>query len=329
MTDHLRMACTGTSGIKSIEVTESYTQAVVNAEVTCTTHSLAIGDLVTVSMGTDVVYTTMITNGIVKKIVTRAPEFDYVITIQDQLSLAVDFFIASDDPNNPYKAHNIEASALAVYLLGLAGITSVVSETTIFTYGTVGDGVPVNLVSVWSMVDTISRVCGFTTYCDASGVIHFRERKPYVTTSDTVSTHSYTTGNGGDILTIEYDRNTEGLINRVVVYGGVGNTVHSTAEAASPYLPAGFFKATVVAHPLIDNQAAADATANLNLEMFNRLTETVSIQVKGNPTVRVRDIVDVTESFTGLTSSTLWLVFGITHTISQTEGFSQKITLIK
>lgn len=329
MTDHLKMACTGCSGIKSIEVRESMTQATVNAEINCVSHTLSIGDIVTVSMGTDTNYAAMITNGVVKKVLTRFPESDYTITVQDALSLAVDYFIASDDPNTPYMAHNIEASALAVYLLGLAGITGVVASTTIFTYGTVDPGVPINLVSVWSMVDTISRVCGFTTYADAAGVVHFVERKPYVTASDTVSTHSYTTGNSGDILTVEYDRNTEGLINRVVVYGGVGNTIHSTAEAVSPYLPAGFFKTTVVAHPLIDNQAAADATAALNLELFNRLTETLNLDVVGNPTVRVRNIVDVTEGFVGLTSSTKWLVFSITHTISNSEGFSQKMTLIK
>lgn len=328
MTLHLKMAATGCSLIKSIEVREAMNQATVNVEVTCAAHSLSIGDSVDVAMGTDANYATMLQGGIVKKILTRVPDFDYVITIQDRLSRAVDYFIASDDPNAPYAASNIKAEDLVVYLLGLAGLTGVLASPTIFTYGTVAP-VPINLLSAWSMVDTISSVCGFTTYCDSTGVIHFVERKPYVTASDTVSTHSYVTGDGGDILSVEYDRNVENLINRVVVYGGVGNSVHATASAVSPYLPSGFFKTTVVAHPLIDNQTAAQATADLNLEMFNRLTETVSLNAAGNPNVRIRQIVDVTEGFVNLDASTLWLIYGMQHTCSLAEGFSQKLTLVK
>jgi len=279
-------------------------------------------------MGTGSYSTTVMTGGIVRKIITRFPQNDYVITIQDRLCRAMDYFIASDDPNNPYKATNIKAEDLVVYLLGLAGITGIVASPPSFTYGSVSP-VPINLISVWSMVDTISKVCGFTTYCDATGTIYFRERKPYITTSDTTSTHSYTTGGSGDILGIEYDRNTEGLRNRIVVYGGLTNNIKSTAQASSPYLPTDFYQTLSIGHPLIDNQPAADATAALNLEIFNRLTETVSLHVVGNPGVRINNIVDITESFTGLNSTQKWLVNGSTMTMSKSAGFEQQLTLIK
>lgn len=327
--DHLVMTATNCSNIKSITLTEAASQAVVNVEVNCATHSLSIGDSVNVGMGVVGNSATVMTGGIVRKIITRRPQADYVITVQDKLCRAVDFFIASDDPLNPYKAYNIKAEDLVVYLLGLAGIGSVSASSTIFTYGVVAPGVPINLTSVWQMVSTISQVCGFTTYCDAGGTVHFVERKPYITGSDTVSSHSYTTGNSGDILNISYDRNTENLRNRVVIYGGVANNIRSTAQATSSYLPAGFYKAMVLANALIDSQTNADATASLNLTMFNRLTETVSLTVKGNVGVRINQIVDCTESFTGLNSSILWLVNGNTMTISQQDGFSQQLTLIK
>lgn len=323
---HFQFSCTGVTAIKSIELRESYNQATVNAEVVCTAHSLSIGDSVDIVMGRVGSSNTMMTGGIVRKIITRVPEFDYQITVQDILSQAIDFAIVSDDPQAPYTATNIKAEDLLVYLLGLASITGVSAASTVFTFGTVKP-VPINLVNVWTMIELINRISGYTTYADAAGTVHFVDRPAYITAGDVTSVHSYVTGTGGDILDIEYDKNTEQLINRVVVYGGDGNTIHSTASAVSPYLPAGFYKTMVLAHPLLSNQATVDATSALNLEIFNRLTENVNMTVKGNSAIRIRSVVDVTESFTQLTGN-LWLVYGITHTISK-SNFIQKMTLVR
>lgn len=319
-------SCTGCSRVRSIELREAINQATVNAEIVCESHTLSIGDSVDVAMGTSLQSNTMITGGIVRKIIARTPEFDYQITVQDALCRSIDYAIVADDPQHPYEATNIKAEDLLVYLLGLAGITGVDAASTVFTFGTV-QPVPINMVNVWTMIEMINRISGYTTYCDAAGTVHFVDRPAYITTGDTVSTHSYATGNSGDILTIEYDQNTEQLVNRVVVYGGVGNTVHATAEATSPYLPVDFFKTMVLAHPLVDNQASVDATAALNLEIFNRLTENLNLTVKGNSSVRVRDVVDVTEGFTEMAGD-LWLVYSITHSLSK-QGFEQKITLVR
>lgn len=309
--------------IKSIEFREGLSQATATCEVVCADTDLSIGDLVTVVIQGE----TVMTDGVVRQIVQRVPQYDYVVSIQDKLCLAVDYFIVPDNPASPYLATNIKAEDLVEDMLEAAGLTLADKGTTIFTYGT-AEPVPIKLVSAWNMIETIGRVTGFTTYADAAGDIHFVERKTYVTASDTVSIHSFTTGSGGDILDIEYERSTKNLINRVVVYGGVSNEISYTAQASSPYLPAGFYKSMVVAHPLIDNLPAATATADVNLEMFNRLTETVSLKSTGYPEHRARQIVDITESFTGLTSSTLWLIFDVRHTLSA-GGLESNYTLVR
>lgn len=322
MTIDLDASVTGVTGLKSVEFREGMSQATATVEVVCTAHSLSVGDSVDVTlMGESVMV-----GGFVRKIIERKPQFDYVISIQDILSRALDYFIVSDDPNDAYEAINIKAEDLVEVMLDMAGLTLTQKDVTIFTYGT-ADPVKINLVSSWSMIETINRVTGFITYADADGLIRFVERPPYVTASDTVSVHSFTTGSG-DIIEIDYTRSTSGLCNRIVVYGASGSNIFYTAQAVSPYLPSGFYKSIVVAHPLIDSMATAIGTANVNLAIFNRLTETVTLRALGSAVRRAREIVDITESFTGLTSATKWLVFDVRHTLAE-AGFESNYTLVR
>jgi len=320
------MSVTGCSSIKSIDIRDGMSQGPVIVEVTCVAHALSIGDLVDVEIGYTGDSDVYVTGGTVRKIIIREPDHTYTITIQDKLGQAIDFMIAPDNPNAPYQAINIEASALVVVLLGMASITGVDTDTTIFTYGTAGP-VDIKLVTVWQMVETICGFTGFSCYCDGAGTVHFKDRPAYITAGDTVSTHSFTTGASGDIIQIEFDQNAEQLRNRVVVYGFVGGGVYATASAASPYLPVGFYKTLVVAHPLIDNLTAAQGTADLNLETFNRLTETVSLQARGDSSLRARQVVDVTEAWTGL-SADIFLIFGVHHILSE-SGFVTEVTLVR
>lgn len=323
----LSMSCTGVSSIKAIDFRDGMSQGPAVAEITCVAHTLEIGDLVDISFGYTGSEETFITGGTVRKIIAREPEHNYTITVQDKLGQAVDFFIAPDNPNTPYQAINIKAEDLVVALLAMASITGVDVDTTIFTYGT-ANPVDIKLVTVWQMVETIGRITGFDTYCDGAGVVHFKDRPAFVTASDTVSSHSFAVGNSGDILSIEYDKSSEQLRNRVVVYGGIGNAVYYTTSAVSPYLPAGFYKTMVVAHPLIDNLTAAQGTGDANLLMFNRLAETTSLQTKGVASIRGRSIVDVTEPFCGMDDTVKWLCFGSHHSISET-GFYSEFTLVR
>ncbi len=321
----LSMTCTGVTAIKQIDFRDGMGQGPAVVEIIATAHTLSVGDTVTVSFGYTGSTQTFITDGVVRKIITRVPDYNYAITIHDKLGRAVDYFMASDNPDSPYLATNIEASALVVALLALAGVTPVTATTTIFTYGTRG-AVKINLVSVWGMVEQIDRITGYDTYVNGAGTVFFADRPPYITASDTVAAYSFTAGSSGELISAEYDRNVEFLRNRIVVYGGPG--IFYTASAISPYLPAGFYKTLVVGHPLIDNQTAAVSTGDANLITFNRLTQTLQISTLGVASIRARAVVDVTESFTGFTSATKWLVFGSHHLISQ-SGYTCEFSLVR
>lgn len=321
----LYLTATNTSGIKEIVHKESYGQASSTSDVIATTTTLNVGDTCTIDLGYADEHAPTITNGVVKKVVTREPEHDYVITVCDKMISAVDYFMASDNPQSPFMADNISGEQLVINLLAQAGITGVIADATGFTFA-VQSPKAINLISAWDAVDNICRICGFIAYADAAdGSIHFTQRKPYIMGGD-ASIHTFTRGNTGDILNISYAKSDEKLRNKVTVYGAPG--IFYSASAVSPYLPSNFYKTLLVSHELIDSLAQAIATANVNLTMFNRLTETCRLATKGIPSIHSRSIVDVTEPFTGLSAGTLWFTFGATHTITQ-SGYQCDLTLTK
>src|SRR3990167_5475319 len=299
-------------------------QPVVQADIVCTGLTAQIGDSCTIDLGEDADHGVVMTGGIVKKITQKRPGSDFDVTVYDILTRAVDHFIASDTPESPYTVSNRKAELLVGDLLALAGITAFTYDATIFTFGTdPNNPTKINLISPWNFIEHINRVCGFTTFADTGGSVQFRDRKPYIVGGD-VSEHTFTTGASGDILEIEYLKSDEGLRNRVVVYGAPGIT--KTVSAVSPFLPSGFFKTLVVAHEgLIVNQQTANDTADVNLTMFNRLTETVRLKSKGIRSVRCRDVVDITEAFTGFVNAK-FIVFAANHVISP-QGVSSDFTL--
>lgn len=325
MARELFFSGTGMTDIRDVTITESMAQASVTAEIICISHSLDIGDEVTLDFGYVDEHEVFITDGVVKEITWRRPEHNYLITVHDQLVKAADYFIVSDDPDAPLEVSNIEASALVGVLLNLAGITNYSGDSTIFTYA-VHQPNKINLVTAWQMIETVSRVCGCITYCQSDGQVRFTNRKPYIMGGDTTE-HEFTVGASGDIESISYLRSDEWLRNRIVVYGLNSAGVFANASAASPFLPGGFFKTLVVAHELIDTVEEAQRTADINLEMFNRLTETVSLSCIGIPSIHSRDIVEVTESFTGLANDQ-FVVFGTQHHLGA-EGYSMSLTLTR
>lgn len=317
------MSATGISGIKSMTLREDFGQPTVVVEIRCSAHSLELGSIVSsIAMGYTDENAVMMTNGIVKEITQRRPERDYVITVHDALVRAVDYFIASSDPDAPMTSSNESAEALVGRLLTLATIAGYTTEATGFTFGVV-DPVEINLISAWEEIDNINQICGFGTYCDSSGVVKFVRRSPFPETTESAE-HVFTTGDSGDILTIEYAKSDEKLRNRVVVYGGQG--IHAEAASPSDYLPSGFQKSMVIAHELIDTQGMADETAALNLTIFNRLTQTVTLKAKGKPTIRVRDIVGFTENFIGVSNQKMF-VHAAEHTIDRDSGYTMNLTL--
>lgn len=316
--------------ITEISISESMAQMSASAEIISTfAHPFftPIGTLVDIDIGYADEHSVCIKGGLVKHFVTRKPEFNHAYTVHDVLVKAMDNFIASDTPDTPYKATNIAAENLVGYLLTQSQITGYTVNFTGFTFGSVTP-VPINLVGAGDYIENINRITGFTTWADpVTGVVNFTTRKPYIVSGDEFQiAHTFAGGNDGDILGIEYAKSDEKLRNRIVVYGRPG--VAANASASSPYLPAGYFKTIVVAHELIDQQVDAQASANLNLTMFNRLTETVKLRAKGIPSIHARSIVAVSDGYTGLSSGTLWVVFAAKHTISK-AGYSMELTLVR
>lgn len=319
----LYATATGISGIKEVTVTESYGAASTIAEIVATGPITAqIGDLCTVDMGYVGNHQAMITNGRVKSITPRVPEFDFTITVHDKLSQAVDDFMAADDPEHPFEVFNRSGEGLVTDLLAHAGITGVTTQPTGFTFAVVGPS-PINLISAWDSVDDVCRITGFVCFVEPDGTVKFTQRKPYIVGGD-ASAHTFAGGNSGDILEISAPRNDDKLRNRVVCYGSPG--IHAVASASSPYVPSGFFKSLVVAHPLIDSLTQAQQTCNINLTMFNRLTESVRIQALGIPSLHCRDIVDVVEPFCNLSAGQLWFTHAVKHMITA-SGYSSEFTL--
>ena len=164
----------------------------------------------------------------------------------------------------------------------------------------------------------------YTSHNTETGTVYFAARKPYLVGGD-VTDFELTTGPTGNIQNINYTQSDEHIRNRVVVYGY--KDITKTLVGSSAYLPVGFYQTMVVAHEWIANQQAADNTATVNLTMFNRLTETLSITAKGDPNATARTIAEVTESFTGL-SAEQFVVFATRHNVSK-DGYSMDLTLVR
>lgn len=307
---------TDTTNITSVTVSESHNtpsaSLVVNAENT----TLGLGDSITVTLGYEGNSPSVFT-GWVKQIEKSVPDNTYVITCNDEMIKAVDFFIASSTPDSSYKRRNIAAEDLVEALLGMAQITSYVHDTTFFTFGITRD-VEVNLISAYDMSKTIADILAYSIWCDYSGTAHFQDRRPYVMDSDTSSA----TVSG--IIKIGHRVSDRDLRNRMVVYGAEG--IYAVAEAESPYLPAGFRKSVVIASPWIDDQTMAQNACDYNLDKLNRLTEEISVEIVGTPSLHARQVITISETHTGISGN--WYIFSCEHRWGE-GGYTTNLELRK
>jgi hypothetical protein len=187
-------------------------------------------------------------------------------------------------------------------LLNMAQITNYVHDTTYFSFGITRD-VEVNLLSAYDMCKTVADILAYSLWCDIDGVAHFQDRRPYVMGGDSpVKSLS-------GILKIIHRVSDRDLRNRIVIYGAEG--IYAVAEAESPYLPTGFRKSVVVASPWIDDQSMAEAACAYNLDKLNRLTEEISVEVLGDPSLHARQVVDVTDTHTGISGN--WYIYTAEH----------------
>jgi hypothetical protein len=282
-----------------------------------------MGDLVTINLGYVSDHTNMF-KGYVKKIERQRPENIIRITMNDLLIRAVDYFLAADDPQNPYQYNNITSLNLIKELLSLAGITNVTNTepTPVFTWGTNADGARFNLQSVAEACQFVAGISGNTLYYEISDdEVKFTNRKPYATDSDTPLA-TWTTGNNQQLTAITYEQSTDKTRNRVKVYGR-GN-ITALAEASNPYLVVD--QTLVIGHEMLDTQDIADGTATVNLELLNHLGETYTLDLEGIVGLHARQIYLLDESFTG-TSNRKVFVYQVSHSIDE-SGFISHVTAI-
>jgi hypothetical protein len=306
MANKLYATCTSTSGIISVSYSDSHVSATSTATVVAITTSLDIGDSVTVYIGYVGDNFKAIT-GYVKNLEYKEPEREYTISIANVLIRAVDFFIASSDPENPFSRQNISAEDLIGDLLELSGITNYSPESTSFTFA-INNPVEVNLTGCYDYCHFLANIIAFTLYADNSGVVHLINRRPYPVGAEAAD-YDFS-ADAINIIEVTYQKSDHDLRNKVIVYGTGG--IHAEASASSPYLPAGFYRTVVVAAPgVIDSQSMAQQSCNYNLEILNRLTEKVTITMEGMTGVVPRTIATIDIPTLGISGN--WYVYSIQH----------------
>ena len=315
----------GVNNLISVNVGSSHSSPVYNAVIKCESTTLDIGDSVTIDLG----YSTgtgRVFRGFVKQVDVSNPDGSITLTASSDLVRAIDYFIASNDPEQPFKRSNIKAEDLVRDILALAGLNNYQYTATNFTFG-VNSPVEVNLVSAYDFCKLIADILSWHLYDDTSGTVHFKNRKPYVMDGNS--------GQPGDIadvskktvtgkLKIQKTNSEKDLRNRIVVYGR--NGISAEAKQSSPYLPSGFYKTAVLASEWIDTTSMAQTAADYNLQMLNRLSTFASIEIVGDYEINARDVITVVDTFTGM--SGLWYVFSAEHRMSS-AGYITSLQLRK
>lgn len=307
MTDYLDCSATGCSNIQSAVVTDSYVASTSTATIICANSNRDVGDSIEVSLG----YTgnkPKVFEGYVKSVELKEPERLYTITAANVLIRAVDYFLASTNPDTPFSRNHISAENLVGDLMAEAGITNYTGQASGLTLG-IEDDIEVNLASAYDFSRFLADLLAFHIYADVNGKVHFDDTKPYPTGGGSVATLNKT-----NTISMVYSESDRDLRNRVVVYGSDG--IFASSQQSSPHLPSGFYKSVVIASPtIIHSSSVAKQIANYNLNKLNRLTKRVSIAAIGNPSIQCRDNVQVVNSDLGLNDTAF--VYSVEHNFSK------------
>lgn len=314
----LYKSVTNTTRPLSINITTGHSSATAVAQIEAESTSLSIGDSVSINMGfTD--NHSLLFSGYVKSVERKIPEGTYTIVANDEMIRAIDYFIASTNPETPFSRQNIRADIFIGQILELAGITNYSGDNPSFYYA-VSVPAEVNLVGAYDYCKQLADILAWHLYAKVNGQIRFLDRKPYVMGGDSSSATIY----DHNIISMVHTLSERDLRNRVVVYGL--NNVYAEAKATSPYLPAGFYKTTVIATDILDNKSYCQQAANYNLTLLNRLTESLSVEIEGNPNIVARDVITVNS--TELGTSDDWYVFSANHDLND-GGYRTRLELRK
>lgn len=316
----LTATATGCSGILSITVSDSHTAPTSTAQILCIGTTRSVGDSITIVLGY-VGNTFTAFTGYVKEVEVKEPEMYYTLTCANVMIRAIDYFIASDTPDNPFTRSNITAEDLIQDILELSGLDNFDMEATSFTFA-VHNPVEVNLTGAYDYAHFLADIIAYNLYADNNGTVHLINRRPYPVGGDI----SIGTFDNNDTLTATHTISDRDLRNKVIVYGS-GN-ITAQASASSPYLPAGYYRTVVVSAPgVIDTQSMADQAADYNLDLLNKLTERISLSIIGTPSIFCRSVCTVNLPELGLSSEDFY-IYSAEHNWSR-SGYITNLDLRK
>jgi len=333
----LAASVTGVTSPLAVVVNQSHDSATAVANVQCISTTLDIGDPITINLG----YTTgtdKVFEGYVKSKERTVPEDTYTIVAHDKLTRAVDFFIVSSNPESPFTYNNIACEDLIQEVLEMAGLTSFDFDNTYFTFG-INNPVEVNLVSSYDYARMLADLIAWNVWTDRNGVTKLKNRKPYPMYGTSgqpgdVADASIITFTDDDILDVTYAFNERDLRNKVCIYGA--ENLYKEAKSAVSYdpatdsyraiLPSDFYKAMVLASPLIDDATFAQDACNYNLSLYNKITYECPIIVEGNGSIEARTCITVNS--TKATIAGLWYCYQVEHNWSK-SGYLTNILLKK
>lgn len=328
----LYASATGCSNIESVSISESHDNSTSIAVIECRNTSLTLGDSITVNIGYVNNHSNVFT-GYVKSIERKVPNNTYTVTATDVMIRAVEYFLASSNPENPLKFRNISAESLVQNLMAIAGLTSFTYDPTGFIFG-VSNEFEVNLVPVYDYCQAIARNLTWALWADYNGQVHFENRKPYVMKDEYPENQQYgwqvDTSSGytlSEYISIDqsYAISEKNLRNRVVVYGESG--IYAEAKRDISLLPSGFYKTSVLGAPgLIDSTATAQKVADYNLSLFCRFTEEIRVTVEGDPSLHARMCIDSNLPILGI--SGLWYVNTCDHILGK-QGYTTSLGLVR
>jgi len=333
----LYASISGVNNILSVDISTSHTASTATSQVICSSTSKNIGDSISIDLG----YTdnhSIIFTGYVKSIDKETPKNITKLTCSDVFIRAIDYFVVSADPDDPFTRKNIGAAILIKQVLALAGLTSFTYTDPQFTFATTPNSeVVVSLVSAYDFCKMVADLLAWNLWAENGGMIYFRNRKPYVMDgnsgqvgdiADTVLKTIWTK----DMLNFEYRESDRELRNRVVLHGAPG--VYSESQSSTSYvprtdsmeqiLPSGFYKSMALVTEIIDNQSMADNACDYNLALYNRVTTQASTTVIGDPDLLARRVIHVNEKNLGINSD--WYIYTADHSWSQ-AGYTTSMEL--
>lgn len=222
------------------------------------------------------------------------------------------------ETNGNITSEGVKAEAVVQWMLRMCGLNEgsqiQVRPTNFF----IGDIKPVrfHLTSVFDAIGQIGELIGWYVTCDANGVSWFK-KKPRRDSGFT--SWNYSKGKE-NILQVSKDINNLNLRNYVEVHGASGIT--SIRREGSPYLGTTPYRGVLVANELIDTQGIANFMSARIMADLNRLTETINLQVEGNPYLDAGQSIRVSSDVANGT----FLIEEISSSISAEAGYMTSIT---